>query len=182
MNLIKIAIGTIGTAVLTRLFFRLFTKNKGKKEKRIWIKVYLPYTKEDRLCETAFAVLAILAWALACWIFSKSCLHWKYIVVCIGITLFGILMLTSHFITHKVAVPEGKEHLAEEAAYLTARSQRVIGLFTMPFMAAYLIDKAHDALGITWNTDFMVFIVCIVFLAIWLPMVIIYSKRLTFDI
>ena len=182
MRLINIIVAFIATTVLSRLFLRLFTKDKGKKEKRTWIKVYLSYTWEDKLCEAIFAILAILAWALACWIFSKSEFHWKYIVVCIGITLFGILMLTNHFISHKIAVPEGKEHLAEEAAYLTARSQRVIGLFTMPFMAAYLIDKAHDALGITWNTDFMVFIVCIMFLAIWLPMVIIYSKRLTFDI
>jgi len=157
-------------------------KTTIKNDMKTTVKVYLPHTWEDRIFEMVFAIIAILAWTFATWVFVKIGFSWRQLIACVAITLFGVYMLTHHFFEHEISVPVGKEPLAEVAASLKARADRISALFTMPFMATYLLDKSQAALGITWNTELVE--ICILFASIiaWATMRAIYSKRLAFDL
>jgi hypothetical protein len=158
-------------------------KATGKKEDvKNAVRIYLPYSWEDKIFGMVFAIIAILAWTFAAWVFVKIGFSWKQLIACVAITLFGVYMLIHHFFEHEISVPIGKEPLAEVAASLKARADRISALFTMPFMATYLLDKNQAALGITWNTELMEICVLFVSLIVWGAMRIIYSKRLAFDL
>jgi len=153
-------------------------KTTIKNDMKNTVKVYLPHTWEDKIFEMVFAIMAIMAWTFATWVFVKIGFSWKQLIVCIAITIAGVYLLIHHFFEHEISVPIGKEPLAETSAFLKARANRISALFTMPFMATYLLDNHTAALGITWNTKLVE--ICTLFASIiaWATMRAIYSKRL----
>ena len=182
MELIDIIGSACIGAILIHIYNRLSKKKKKKKDNRVKVDFYLPYTKEELLCYVVFGLLAIPAWGFALWIFLKSGFSWEQLIMCLLITIAGLAFLLLHRVSHGVRVPEGKEHLAEAVKLVLAKSNRLMSLFCFPFMAAYLISKSPSLFGIGWDFEWVSIGIMVLAIAISISMQTYYSKKLHIDI
>ncbi len=174
-------INIIATSIIAAAVGRIIKKYSKKKDNKVIVPVYLPYTKEDLLYELAFGLMAILAWGLALWIFRRAHFSWDQFLTCLLITIGGLSFLLLHLVSHQIRVPKGKEHLAESAKYVLVKSNRLVSLFCFPFMAAYLISKNPTLFGISWDFEWVSLGILVLACVISITLQTKYSKQFHFD-
>ncbi len=172
----------IAVAILAMGFSWLIDKFYKKKKRYVKVPVSLPYTKADLLYDLAFALLALMSWGLALWIQLKTGLGVKQLLVCIILTLAGVVFLIRHFTNRHILMPAGKEQLVVEVQTVLTKINRQTALSFMPLMAAYLVSMNPGLFGISWDFEWVAIGILVLAWIIRMATMGACSKRLGFDI
>lgn len=178
MNMIEIIVSALVIDILNRIF-KFFSK---KKDNTVKVDVWLPYTKEELLCDVAFALMALPAWGFTLWVFSKAGFRWEQLLMCLLITIGGLACLLLHRVDHGIKVPKGKEHLAESVKQVVVKSNRLMSLFAFPLMVAYIISKNPSLFSISWDFEWVCIAILIVAFTVDIGIQFYYSRLFHIDI
>lgn len=174
----RIIVSALVIVILNRII-KFFSK---KEDNTVEVNVWLPYTKEELLCDVAFALMALPAWGFTLWVFFKAGFSWELLLMCLLITIGGLACLLLHRVSHDIRVPKGKEHLAESVKQVVARSNRLMSLFAFPLMVAYMVSENSSLFGISWDFEWVCIGIMIVALAVCFSIQFYYSRKFHCDI